>query len=298
MASLLRGTAKFTQGSTEVVLNGDLDASYVTGSTLIFVEGLPLPLECSDGKDNKIFLSEPWSDATVENKPFVVSYTFQAITRILEQAHNLAKATTISSQMVQSFSQLLTSTDPTVDVTIDTQGTTETLVPYPKLVQAMQEAIAGAQVVKFSDLSDTPDYVDNGGKALIINGLENGLTVINLSELVGQPVDTELTLETLMYTETKSLKAALDELYNQNGNGNGNGSSGGGVGLPINAAYPLYVGDVDEYTAPDGTVWLKTGYQSTDLARFPDATQIAGKVGLATAKTDSISGLPVYVRCK
>ncbi len=70
-----------------------------------------------------------------------------------------------------------------------------------------------------------------------------------------------------------------------------------GVGLPINAV--IYLNAVDNvYISTDGSVWLRSGFTSTELLTYPFATITNGKVGLATAYTDPVTGLPAYTRVK
>jgi len=51
---------------------------------------------------------------------------------------------------------------------------------------------------------------------------------------------------------------------------------GGGATLPLDITNPMNVAAVDQYDAPDDSVWLKSGVVETDTALFPDATANQG----------------------
>ena len=71
---------------------------------------------------------------------------------------------------------------------------------------------------------------------------------------------------------------------------------GGGSGIPINGLAPIITDDL-LYTAPSGTVWLRTGCVEDDVASYPDANQTTSPVGVGTktALADD-SGTLLYMR--
>ena len=82
--------------------------------------------------------------------------------------------------------------------------------------------------------------------------------------------------------------------------------STGGEIIAINEYAPFYVGTTSGnptgydpatgiYTTPAGTVFIETG-QTTSDASYPNANSTGGLVGDSTARTDTDSGQPLFIR--
>jgi len=142
------GTASVNNGSKIVTLDGGVDASQVTSGTAVFI-GDPTfpPVEAISGTVGQITLRENWPNASQTSEPFTTIYTIEGLRDAVQKASDTsANMLAITS----SFEDLLTSTDPSIDITINEVVTPFT--PYQFLVDQFEasQVLLDAAIIPLS----------------------------------------------------------------------------------------------------------------------------------------------------
>jgi len=149
MASgFITGTASVNNGSKIVTLDGGVDASQVTSGTAIFI-GDPTfpPVEAISGTVGQITLRENWPNASQTSKPFTTIYTIEGLRDAVQKAGDV---TANMLAITSSHEELLTSTDPSINIIINEVSTPFT--PYQFLVDQFEasQALLDAAIIPLS----------------------------------------------------------------------------------------------------------------------------------------------------
>ena len=134
----LKGTATVTNGSRTINITG-ANGAFVSIGTAVFINGNP-PVEGVEGTGTTIELRDPWPYATVTGEPFVAFNTLEGLANAIRR---LRDTTTDSLGISNAFSDIITSTDPTIQIELSTGPVTVT--PFGYLEQEGNALIAELQ---------------------------------------------------------------------------------------------------------------------------------------------------------
>ena len=125
--------ASLTTATDVINLTESIDASYVDSGTVIFLNGEifeGISGTSSDGGGlSTITLRNAYTGSTITNQPMTAFNTIEGLRDAIRRVRN---AVSDIEQFQSTFDTLLTSTTPTVNITID--GIVTPMVPYQYLI--------------------------------------------------------------------------------------------------------------------------------------------------------------------
>ena len=129
------------QGSSLVTLTGGINAAYVANGTAIWIGNHQL-VEAKSGTsvdgigNSTITLLAPWPHENVINEPLAALNSTEGLGEAIRGARSIADT---SLMMLEKFEQLVSSTDPFIDIEINGERVPQ--VPYGYLAQKVQALI-------------------------------------------------------------------------------------------------------------------------------------------------------------
>ena len=142
---LISAAVSITAGSKTINITGNVDAYHVFNGTAVFIGNNP-PVEAikgttPDGLGNStITLDQAWPYADVNNSPLIAFNTVEGLSEAIRKANSATETTLV---LLDSFEQLVDSTEPSINIVIN--GVVTPKVPYGYLANLVSSLATDAQ---------------------------------------------------------------------------------------------------------------------------------------------------------
>ena len=132
---LISPSVTLNTGTKTILVTGDVDCSYVSSGTAIFLDGSELLVEGISGSaadpsgNSSITLRETYTGATLTNVPMTAFNTIEGLRDAIQRAREITEQTNISDEFVNFL------TDANDSITMNINGTEVITTPYAKLLE-------------------------------------------------------------------------------------------------------------------------------------------------------------------
>lgn len=162
----IRGTITVSDGDSTATISGATSELFDRGTAVFVMDGnsILLPVQATAGATaTTVDLLRPWDQGSVSGAQFVAFNTIEGLVRLLREVNALGNDLSVYAD---SFSELLTSTDP--EVILELSGGDVTLTPWGYLKQQVEEQTT--QII-----ADNQDRIDEATAKVDAFNLEQDL---------------------------------------------------------------------------------------------------------------------------
>ena len=136
---LISPSVTLNTGTKTILVTGDVDCSYVSSGTAVFLNGSEYLLEAISGSapdslgNSTITLRDTFNDTTLTNVPMTAFNTIEGLRDAIQRARELTEQQDISQEFINFL------TDAGSSIVLDINGTEVTTTPYSSLLQRVND---------------------------------------------------------------------------------------------------------------------------------------------------------------